>query len=129
MVEMLETGVVVAVDDDVAVLASLKFALEIEGFSVRGYRSAEDLLDGDVPAEPACLVVDLRLPGIDGLALVAALRARGVACPAILMTTDPAPQVRRRAAEAGMTIVEKPLLGNTLGETIRAVVAAPDRPG
>ena len=120
-----ESGVVIAVDDDVAVLASLKFALEVEGFTVHGYRSAEEMLAGDMPEGPSCLVVDLRLPGIDGLALVAALRARGMDCPAILTTTDPPPQVRQRAEAAGLAIVEKPLLGNALAETIRAVLAAP----
>jgi FixJ family two-component response regulator len=114
------------VDDDVAVLASLKFALEVEGLRVHAYRSAEDLLESGMPAGLACLVIDLRLPGIDGLALVMALRAEGVACPAILMTTNPAPTVRHRAAEIGLAIVEKPLLGNTLAEAIRAILAAPN---
>jgi two-component system response regulator FixJ len=123
---MPEPGVeVLVVDDDVAVLASLKFALEVEGFRVHPYRSAEDLLDAAMPAGPDCLVIDLRLPGLDGLALAAALRARGVACPAILMTTNPAQKVQAAAAEAGLTIVEKPLLGNTLAEAIRAMLAAP----
>mgnify|MGYP001171473744 CR=1 FL=1 len=123
-----EGGVVVAVDDDVAVLASLKFALEVDGFVVRGYRSAEELL-ADLPGSASCLVVDLRLPGIDGLALVAAVRKRGMDCPAILMTTDPPLQVRREAEAAGLAIVEKPLLGNALADMIRAVLAAPSRRG
>ena len=124
-----EGGVVVAVDDDVAVLASLKFALEVDGFVVRGYRSAEELLADELPGSASCLVVDLRLPGIDGLALVAAARKRGMDCPAILMTTNPPLQVRREAEAAGLAIVEKPLLGNALADMIRAVLAAPSRRG
>ena len=56
--------------------------------------------------------------------LVSALRGRGVGTPAILITTNPSVQLRRRADEAGLAIVEKPLLGNTLAEAIRSAVAA-----
>ncbi len=117
-------NVVVAIDDDVAVLASLKFALEIEGFAVEGYRSGEDLLAVSSPQNPACLIVDLKLPGIDGVDLVTELRARGVGCPAILITTAPPAMARRRAALAGLAIVEKPLLGNTLAEALHAALAS-----
>ena len=116
-------NVVIAVDDDVAVLASLKFALETEGFSVEGYRCGEDLLAVQDHGRAACLIVDLKLPGMNGLDLVAALRARGVRCPAILITTAPPAQARRRALDGGLAIVEKPLLGNTLAEAIQAALA------
>jgi len=116
--------VVLIVDDDAAVRASLKFALEVEGFAVEMFRSAEELLASPVPASTACLVVDYRLPVMDGMELVAALRARGVATPAILITTNPPPKVRHRASEEGLAIVEKPLLGDTLAEAIRSALTA-----
>ena len=114
--------IVLVVDDDPAVLASLKFALEIEGFVVEVFRSAGELFARPLPASPACVVVDYRLPGMDGVALVSALRTRGVEIPAVLITTDPPPHVRQKAGEAGLAIVEKPLLGNALAEAIRSVV-------
>ncbi len=113
--------VVLVIDDDSAVLASLKFALEVEGFAVEVFRSAEELLVRSPPPS-SCLVVDYWLPGIDGVELVSKLRARGVETPAFLMTTDPPPYIRHRAAEAGLAIVEKPLFGNTLAEAIRSAV-------
>jgi two-component system response regulator FixJ len=113
---------VLVIDDDSDVLASLKFALEVDGFSVEVFRSAEELLARPLPAGPACLVVDYRLPGMDGIELVSSLRARGMETPALLITTDPPPHVRQRSAEAGLAIVEKPLLGNALAEAIRSVV-------
>lgn len=116
--------VVLVIDDDAAVLASLKFALEIEGFAVEVFRSAEELLHRPLPPASACLVVDYWLPAMDGVDLVSALRGLGIEAPAILMTSNPSPQLRRRAYEAGLAIVEKPLLGNTLAETIRTALAS-----
>jgi FixJ family two-component response regulator len=113
---------VLVIDDDSDVLASLKFALEIDGFAVEVFRSAEDVLARPMPEEAACLVVDYWLPGLDGLDLVSALRVKGVDAPAFLITTDPPPHIRHRAEEAGVAIVEKPLLGNTLAELIRSTV-------
>ena len=113
---------VLVIDDDWAVLASLKFALEVDGFSVEVFHSAEDLFARALPASAACLVVDYRLPGIDGVELVSMLRARGVETPAFLITTDPPPHVRQRAIEVDLAIVEKPLLGNALGEAIRSTL-------
>lgn len=114
--------IVLVIDDDSAVLASLKFALEIEGFAVEAFRSAEELLARQSALPSACLVVDYWLPGMDGVELVSRLRDSGVEIPAILITTDPPPHIRQRAAEAGLAIVEKPLLGNTLAEAIRATL-------
>jgi FixJ family two-component response regulator len=118
----LPRDVVLIIDDDAAVLASLKFVLELEGFAVEVFRSAEEMLERPPPPASACLVVDYRLPAMDGVELVSTLRSRGVATPAILITTNPPQTVRRRATEAGLAIVEKPLLGNTLGEAIRSAL-------
>lgn len=110
---------VLVIDDDPAVLNSLKFSLEVEGFAVSVFHSSEELLDGPPVPEAACLVVDYKLPDMDGLALVAELRRRNVSLPAILITSNPPAAVRRRAEDAGLIIVEKPLLGNALAEAIR----------
>ncbi len=83
---------VLVIDDDSDVLASLKFALEVDGLSVEVFASAEDMLRDADPAEAACLVVDFWLPGRDGIELIAMLRARGVDTPAFLITTDPPPK-------------------------------------
>lgn len=115
---------VFVVDDDEAVLNSLRFALEIEGFAVHLFASEKALLRE--PAFPAagCLVIDFRLPDRDGLNALAELRARGVNLPAILITSDPSDWTRKRAAKAGVVIVEKPILGNALVDTIRQATSA-----
>lgn len=110
---------VALVDDDPAVRGALAFWLEIEGFSVRSYGSADEFLAaGDLPAY-GCLVVDHHLPGMSGLDLVSHLSARHVRLPIILITSHPSETVRRRAAGAAVRIIEKPLLGNALSEAIR----------
>ena len=112
-------NVMLVVDDDSAVRNSLKFILEVEGFQVRVYSSAEELLDEDSLPDPSCLVVDYYMPGMNGLELVAQLRGRDVLIPAILITPAPSENLRNRAAAAGVSIVEKPLLGSRLLDSIR----------
>jgi two-component system, LuxR family, response regulator FixJ len=105
---------VVVVDNDDAVLGALKFSLELEGFGVTAFRSgAEVLAKKDLP-KSGCLITDFNLADMNGLDLVAALRSRAVQLPAILITGSASPSLRKRAAAAGMPIVEKPLLGNAL---------------
>src|SRR5215813_13581400 len=108
---LVQRSVVIVVDDDVAVRSSLKFSLELEGFCVRDYASADELLGLDEFLPCSCLVIDHRLPGMSGLDLIVTLRARHVTVPAILITTHPSPALRERAAETHVPIVEKPLLG------------------
>ena len=107
------------VDDDSAVRNSLKFVLEVEGFQVHVFSSAEELLnEGSLP-DASCLVVDYQMPGMNGLELVAQLRGRDILIPAILITPAPSENLRDRAAAAGIPIVEKPLLGSRLLDSIR----------
>ena len=91
---------VVVVDDDPAVLGALKFALELEGFSVADYRSGSELLAQSELPQAGCLVIDFRLPDMNGLDLLAALRRSGVTLPAILITTNPSALIRANAAAA-----------------------------
>jgi FixJ family two-component response regulator len=102
---------------------SLKFALEIEGFAVRTYARATELLDSSDMHLGRCFVVDQRMPGMTGLDLIGQLRARRISAPAILITTHPGAALAGRAASADVAIVEKPLLGNALVDLIRAACA------
>jgi len=114
--------VVIIIDDDLAVRNSLKFSLEIEGLTVRSYATGSELLGAGDLALCNCLVVDQNMPGMNGLDLITLLRARHFAAPAILITSHPSPSLRERAQQAGVPIVEKPLLGNALLDKIRDVV-------
>lgn len=117
-----DAPVLLVVDDDAAVLNSLKFCLEIEGFEVKLYANGEELLNEPNLPGFGCLVLDYLMPDMTGLELLAKLRSRGVALPAIVITGHPGLPLRRYAAAAGVAIVEKPLLGNRLTETIRGAL-------
>ena len=114
---------VVVVDDDAAVRDALKFSLELENFQVETFESAEALLEAGWSHEPSCLVLDQRLKGLSGLELLAALRKKGSAAPALLMTTQPDARLVQIAAAAGVPIVEKPLMGDALSSMIRSLLS------
>ena len=119
---MTSAPLLVLVDDDPAVLASLQFSLELEGFEVEAFDSGESLVAQTQLANPACLVIDYRLPGIDGLALLRVLRERGETCPAVIITSNPTRSVRQRTTDAGAVLIEKPLLNNGLTIAIRTLI-------
>ena len=111
--------VVLVIEDDAAVRDSLKFSLELEGYAVRLYKDAESLLSEEDLPPCGCLLVDQHIPGRSGLDLLAELRERKIGWPAILMTGHPSPALRLNARRAGMPMLDKPLLGDSLTEAIR----------
>ena len=74
------------VDDDAAVLEGLAFILEGEGWKVRTYDSAEKFLREDAPSVPGCLILDINMPGMNGLDLQRTMRDRGYGLPIIFLT-------------------------------------------
>jgi two-component system C4-dicarboxylate transport response regulator DctD len=112
---------IVLVEDDRSLLNALVFALEADGFDVHAYTSAKPVLAS--PFDADCMVIDLKLPDLDGLTLVARLRELGSVSPAILITTNPDGRSRRAAAIAGVQIVEKPLMTGELRARIDEAIA------
>jgi FixJ family two-component response regulator len=111
--------VVLIIDDDPTVRSSLKFSLEVEGFTVRAYSSPHEFLnEADLPAK-SCLLVDYYMPGMTGLELLARLRDRGVSIPAMIITGFANCALRDRIAAAGVPLIEKPFLANVWMERIR----------
>jgi two-component system response regulator FixJ len=114
--------IIAVVDDDAAVRNSLKFSLEIDGFLVRTYASAAELLISANLNSLQCLIVDQDMPRMSGLELVAALRAQDVRVPALLISGHLTLTIARQASTAGIPVLEKPFLGNGLIDSIRAAV-------
>jgi FixJ family two-component response regulator len=110
----------IVVDDDLALLGALEFALQAEGYRVCSCADAATALRAPTD-ELACLVIDYRLPDIDGMDLGQKLRGAGVTAPIILITSNPDARCRARATRDGAVIVEKPLLGDRLLRQIRAL--------
>lgn len=97
------------VDDDAAVRDSLAQLLELKGVAVRAYASGEAFLAA-FAGEPGCIVVDLRMPGMSGLALQDELRRRGIALPVVVVTAYGDVPTARSALKAGaFDFIEKPI--------------------
>ncbi len=114
---------VLLVDDDADLRAALTFAFETQGYAVHAFANAEAALESD-EADAMCMVLDQRLPGLSGLDLLERLRAMGQRAPAILITTRPTPEERRRANAASAQILEKPLLGDELAKLVGRMIGS-----
>jgi RNA polymerase sigma factor (sigma-70 family) len=112
------------VDDDAAVRDSLALLLELKGLPARSYASAEAFLKA-YDGRPGCVVVDLRMPGMSGLALQEELKRRGIALPLIMVTAYGDVPTARAALKAGaFDFVEKPIEEERLVATLQAALAA-----
>ena len=115
---------VILVEDDTALRSALAFMFETDGFRVRAYGSAETALAEGAFPRNSCLVVDYILPRMDGLSFLREVEERQGPAPSILITSHPSPVLRSQAAEAGVAIVEKPLLRDELVESVNFLLAA-----
>jgi two-component system response regulator FixJ len=115
---------IVLVDDDLAVLRSLQFLLELEGFDVIAYANGMELLALPELPNRGCYVIDYSMPLIDGLELATRLRARQSTLPAILMTGRLDPSIDQRAAHAGVfRVLRKPHVQHSLAGCIREALS------
>ena len=97
------------VDDDDAIRRSVGFMLKTSGYHVRTYESGVELLKGAPGLEPGCILLDIRMPGMDGLEVQAALRDKGVTLPVIIMTGHGDVSLAVQAMKAGaVDFIEKP---------------------
>ena len=114
--------IVLVVDDDRAVRDSLKFALEIEGLLVRVCAGGAELLVHPDLLKAFCIVLDYKMPEMDGLAVLDLLAARDLTIPVIVITAHATKSLRDRATKAGVRqIHEKPLFNGGLLDSIHAV--------
>jgi FixJ family two-component response regulator len=77
------------------------------------------LLNDGSPPVPSCLIGNYNMPAMNGLEFVARLRDRHVSIPVILVTGHLSENIRRRAAIAGVSVVEKPFLSRRLYECVQ----------
>lgn len=101
---------------DRPVLSSLQFALSIEGFAV-----GDGQVEGSDPSAAAALVIDQGYEG-DGRAFLAGLRASGCGTPAIVLVTNPTRQMSVSTAALGAVLIEKPLRGDELADTLNGIL-------
>lgn len=116
--------IITIVDDDDAVRDSLALLLNFRGFRCRGYASAEACLAEWSRDWRGCLLLDLRMGGMDGLALQQALAERGSRLPVVFLTGHGDIAHARAALKAGaVDFLEKPYAEEALLEAVREAVA------
>jgi FixJ family two-component response regulator len=104
-----EKVVISIVDDDESVRKALQRLIKSVGLKVEAFASAEDFLSRANPYEAACLVLDLQLPGMNGLELQAELRAANCRIPIVFISAHGDGQARAQALAAGaIDFLQKP---------------------
>ena len=97
------------VDDDEAVRRSAGFMLKTSGYKVSAYPSGVELLKEGKDLPPGCILLDVRMPEMDGLQVQEALKQRGIGHPVIVMTGPGDVTVAVQAMKAGaVDFIEKP---------------------
>jgi two-component system response regulator FixJ len=113
------------IDDDEAVRRSLALLLFSEGYTVRTYASAENFLDAAPQTLGGCVVVDVRMPGMDGLQLQEHLTAQSVHLPVVVVTGHADIALAVRAMKAGARdFLEKPYTNERMIQAVAAALAS-----
>lgn len=100
---------VYVVDDEAAVRRSIAFMLRAAGYRIEAFESGEEFLKAAPNLGEGCVLLDVRMPGMDGLQVQAAMRDRGLAHPVIILTGHGDITIAVRAMKAGaIDFIEKP---------------------
>jgi FixJ family two-component response regulator len=115
--------IVFIVDDDLSVRRSTERLIRSAGFKVLTFTSARDFLVSPRPEGPACLVLDVRMPGLSGMELQRELTQSGIHIPIIFITGHGDIPMSVRAMKAGaVEFLTKPFRGRSLLEAVRAAI-------
>lgn len=111
------------VDDDNSVQCALQDLIESEGLSTLCFGSAEQFLDSEARYKAACLIADVRMPGMSGLELQAKLKGERCRIPIIFITAHGDAKMRIQAMRDGaVEFLTKPFDNAVLLETVHAAV-------
>jgi FixJ family two-component response regulator len=114
---------VVVVDDDDSMRSAVQDLLEAVGLPARGFASAEEFLRSGKQHETACLITDIRMPGMSGLDLQAQLNAERCRIPIIFITAHGDEKMRLQARREGaVEFLSKPFDNEVLLDGVRAAL-------
>jgi FixJ family two-component response regulator len=114
---------VFVVDDDPSVCRSIERLIQSIGFKVESFKSAADFLQRQRPEGPACLVLDVRLPGLSGLDLQRELTNAGIQLPIVFMTAHGDIPMTVRAMKGGaVEFLTKPFRSEHLLYAVRSAI-------
>ena len=120
---------IAVLDDEEPVRKALGRLLRASGLEVECYAGGREFLDGSALRRPDCVVLDLHMPGMSGLQVLAELRRKRPPVPAVVITAHDAPETREQCLAAGAAAyLRKPLDGPVLLEAISASLRATRTP-
>jgi FixJ family two-component response regulator len=123
MVPERQNKFVALVDDDDLVRTAIQGLLKSVGLPARAYASGEEFLDSGQQHQTACLIADIRMPGMSGLDLQARLNAERCPIPTIFITAHGDEEMRLQAMRGGaVEFLPKPFDDDLLVESIRAAL-------
>ena len=114
---------VVIVDDDESVQLALRDLIESDGLPAICFGSAEQFLDSEARSKAACLIADIRMPGMSGLELQAKLKAERCRVPVIFITAHGDAEMRTLAmGDGAVEFLTKPFNDAVLLEVVHAAL-------
>jgi FixJ family two-component response regulator len=123
-VSVAQTSVIAIVDDDQAIREAIESLLKSVGYRVELFASAEEFLNLGSRQETACLILDVRMPGMSGLELQGRLAAANRSIPIIFISAHSDESARARALRAGaIDFLQKPFSEEALLDAIDASLA------
>jgi FixJ family two-component response regulator len=118
-----QTKLVAIVDDDESIRSALQGLMKVVGFPARSFASAEEFLESRVHEQTACLIADIRMPGMSGLELLARLNAEHCRIPTIFITAHGDGKMRLQALRSGaVEFLAKPFDDQTLLDSVQAAL-------
>ena len=121
---IMEKPVMFVVDDDESVSKALKRLMKSAGIKARSLSSAEDFLNQGCHNVPGCLILDVRMPGMNGLELQEKLVKSGSTMPIIFMSAHEDAPAREQAMKAGaIAFLKKPFEDQILIEKINSALS------
>jgi FixJ family two-component response regulator len=118
-----KTKLVAIVDDDDLMRGALQGLLKAVGWPAQAFASAEEFLISGQQHQTACLIADIRMPGMSGLELQARLNAEHCRIPTIFITAHGDAKMRMQALRAGaVEFMAKPFDNEALLESVRAAL-------
>jgi FixJ family two-component response regulator len=125
MVIQAEKKVVAIVDDDESIRAALQGFMKEAGLPAKSFASAEEFLEAGDLNQTACLVTDIRMPGMSGLELQARLNAERRRIPIVFITAHGDESMRMQALRAGaVEFLAKPFDEEVLLDCVRAAMGS-----
>ena len=123
MANQRKTKLVAIVDDDDLMRSALQGMLKSVGFPSQAFASAEEFLKSGQQCQTACLIADIRMPGMSGLELQAKLNAEHCRIPTIFITAHGDTKMRMQALRAGAAeFLAKPFDDEVLLESVQAAL-------